>query len=150
MHAFLRTLTWNERRRKLTDLARCWRRLESSTLSSRSKTHKRLKERFLIGGNRTKRANFRGSPLFQARYNIKTEKQTINSAYLVSVRCGRLAEGKGLVFSKPSLVHVCNSSFFFGLLTCHLKRTLETLQIVFRKQWLSHFPAETHEQLFQC
>ena len=28
-------------------------------------------------------------------YNIKTEKQytTINSTYLVSVRCGRLAEG---------------------------------------------------------
>ena len=39
---------------------------------------KRLKERLLIGRNRTKRA----SPLFQATYNIKTEKQTINSAYL--------------------------------------------------------------------
>ena len=51
--------------------------------------------RFLIGRNRTKRAKFRGSPLFQATYNIKTEKQTINSTYLVSVGCGRLAEGKG-------------------------------------------------------
>ena len=39
-------------------------------------THKRLKERFLIRQNRTKRANFRGSPLFQATYNIKTEKKT--------------------------------------------------------------------------
>ena len=32
-----------------------------------------------------------GSPLFQAMYNIKTN----NSTYLVSVGCGRLAEGKG-------------------------------------------------------
>ena len=45
----------------------------------RPKTHKRSKERFLTGRNRTKRANFRGSPLFQATNNIKTEKQTINS-----------------------------------------------------------------------
>ena len=44
---------------------------------SRSKTHKRLKEHFLIGRNKTKSANFRGSPLFQATYNIKTEKQLI-------------------------------------------------------------------------
>ena len=32
---------------------------------------------------------------FQTTYNIKTEKQTINSTYLVSVRCVRLTEGKG-------------------------------------------------------
>ena len=45
---------------------------------SRSKTRKKLKERFLIGQNRTKRANFRGSPLFRATYNIKTgEKKVI-------------------------------------------------------------------------
>ena len=37
-----------------------------------------------------------GSPLFQAMYNIKKkEKQTINSTYLVSVGCGKLAEGNG-------------------------------------------------------
>ena len=36
------------------------------------KTHKRLKERFLIGQNRTKHVNFRGSLLFQATNNIKT------------------------------------------------------------------------------
>ena len=55
----------------------------------KSRTHKRLKERFLIGWNRTKRANFWGSPLFQATYNITTERKTttINSTYLVSVRC---------------------------------------------------------------
>ena len=53
-----------------------------------SKTHKRLKERFLNGRNRTKRA------IFQATYNRKTEEEnnknnnnnkTINSTYLVSV-----------------------------------------------------------------
>ena len=36
---------------------------------SGSKTHKRLKERFLIRRNRTKRANFRCNHLFQATYN---------------------------------------------------------------------------------
>ena len=45
----------------------------------RSKTHKKLEERFLIGRNWTKRANFRGSPLVQATHHTKTEKQTINS-----------------------------------------------------------------------
>ena len=38
----------------------------------RTKARKRLKERFLTGRNRTKRANFRGKPLFQATYNRKT------------------------------------------------------------------------------
>ena len=61
----------------------------------RSKTNKRLKERFLIEQNRTKRAIFRGRPLLQATYNRKTEKQTVNSTYLVSTGCKRLAEGKG-------------------------------------------------------
>ena len=36
---------------------------------------------------------FLGSPLIQATYTIKTGKQTINSTYLVSIRCVRLAEG---------------------------------------------------------
>ena len=58
------------------------------TLSKRSKTHKRLKERFLTGRNRSKRANVRGSPLFQATFNTKTEKQTINSTYLASEGIG--------------------------------------------------------------
>ena len=44
--------------------------LYSLSFGSRSKTHKRLKERFLIRWNRTKRANFRGKPLFQARYCV--------------------------------------------------------------------------------
>ena len=50
----------------------------------RSKTHERLKERLLIRQNGIKRANFRGSPLFQATYNNKKQK-TNNSTYLVSV-----------------------------------------------------------------
>ena len=56
--------------------------LTASVLKKRSKTHKRLKERFLVRRKRTKRANFRGGPPFQARYNNETEKQTINSIYL--------------------------------------------------------------------
>ena len=49
-------------------------------LHTRSKTHKRLKEGFLIRRNSTKRANFRVSPLFQATYNIKNRK-TNNSSH---------------------------------------------------------------------
>ena len=49
-----------------------WNRVDCKRSEKRSKTHKRLKEHFLHGWNRTKRANFRGSPLFQATYNIKT------------------------------------------------------------------------------
>ena len=47
--------------------------LTASVLKKRSKTHKRLKECFLIRRNRTKRANFRGNLLFQATYNNTTE-----------------------------------------------------------------------------
>ena len=53
--------------------------LTANVLKKRSKTHKRLKERFLVGPNRTKRANFRGSPLYHAMYNIKTEDLTNTS-----------------------------------------------------------------------
>ena len=45
------------------------RELTASVLKKRSKTHKRLKERFLIRRNRTKRAHFRCNHLFQATYN---------------------------------------------------------------------------------
>ena len=53
------------------------------------------RERFLIRQNRTKHANFRGSPLFQAMYNIKTKKQTINSLSLCQLDAGGMVEGKG-------------------------------------------------------
>ena len=71
-----------------------WNKVECQHSEKRSQTHKRLLL-ILIEWNGTKRAHFRGSPLFQARYNLKAEKTTIHSTYLVSVRCGRLAEGKG-------------------------------------------------------
>ena len=68
-----------------------WNRIDCKHSGKRSKTHKRSKECFLIGQNRTKHAHFWGSHLFQATYNLKTEKQTINSTCLVSAR--RLVEG---------------------------------------------------------
>ena len=52
--------------------------LTASVLKKKkSKTHKRLKEHFLISQNRTKCANIRGSPLFQATYNRKQLNQLI-------------------------------------------------------------------------
>ena len=61
---------------------------------NRSKHTRDYRECFLIGQNRTKHAHFSGSPLFQATYNIKTDKQTINSLSLCQLDAGRLAEGK--------------------------------------------------------
>ena len=43
------------------------------TASVLKKDPKRLKERFLIRRKRTRRANLRGKPLFQATYNSTTE-----------------------------------------------------------------------------
>ena len=54
---------------------------------------------FLIGQNRTKRAHFRGSPLFQTTYNIKTEKQTTNSLGLCQV-LGSWWKEKGMRLTK--------------------------------------------------
>ena len=54
-------------------------------------TRTKLKERFLIRRNGTKRANFRQRPLFQATYKKKKkekERQTTNLTYLVSVEMG--------------------------------------------------------------
>ena len=47
-----------------------WNRVHCQRFEKRSKTRKRLKERLLIGRNRTKRAHFRGSPLY-----LKTHKR---------------------------------------------------------------------------
>ena len=58
--------------------------LTASVLKKDKKTHKRLKERFLIRRNRTKRANIWGNPLFLARYNTTENSQTNLS---LSVRC---------------------------------------------------------------
>ena len=57
-----RTSLWNLYEKSETELT-------ASVLKKRSKTHKRLKERFLVRQNRTKRANFRCNHLFQATYN---------------------------------------------------------------------------------
>ena len=56
-----------------------WQHRLPSVLVSDPKHTRDYRERFVTGQNRTKRAHFRGSPLFQATNNIKTEKQTINS-----------------------------------------------------------------------
>ena len=52
----------------------------------------------LSGRNRTKRANFRGSPLFQAKYNIKNRRkkeQQLIQLILCQLDARGLAEGKG-------------------------------------------------------
>ena len=75
-----------------------WYRVDCQHSEKRSKTHKRLKRTFF---NWTKQANFQGSPLFQAAYNIKTEKQTSYSLSSCQLDAGRLAEGKGHVIDCP-------------------------------------------------
>ena len=70
-------------------------------------------ERFSIGPNKTKRAYFRGSPLYQATYNMKTEKQTIDSLSLRQLDAGRLAEGKETAFFRRLAVKSV-SDFFHG------------------------------------
>ena len=72
---------WTNLRRLLVPLMK--KNLKQSWLPAfwkkkRSKTHKRLKERYLTGRNRTRHANFREGPIFQATCNVKTGIQTIN------------------------------------------------------------------------
>ena len=50
-----------------------WTQIDSLADPKRLKSYKRLKECHLIRRNRTKRAKFRGKPLFQATYNNTTE-----------------------------------------------------------------------------
>ena len=56
---YFNTIKWREKSK--TDLT-------ASVLKKRLKTHKRLKEHFLIKWNETKHSNFRGNPLFQAMF----------------------------------------------------------------------------------
>ena len=69
----------------------------------RSKTHKRLKECFLIRQNRTKCANLQGSPLFQATYNNKQQQKNKDLIQLIlcqwDVRGWQKEKGMGLTFS---------------------------------------------------
>ena len=53
---------------KKKNLKKIWNRVDCQRSEKRSKTHKRLKERFLIRQNRTKCANFQGNNLFQDDY----------------------------------------------------------------------------------
>ena len=67
-----------------------WNRVDCqrSAKEKNPKTHKRLKERFLIGRNTTKFAKFRGSPRFQATYNIKNRRRRKKKkAYYFSFFC---------------------------------------------------------------
>ena len=88
----------------LRDAAINWKtfctELTASVLKKSSKTDKRLRERFLVGQNRTKCANFLGVPFFQAMYNIKTEKQSIHLAD-VSLMLGCWQKEKGMRASCP-------------------------------------------------
>ena len=75
---------------------------------NRSKTHKRLKEHFLMGQNRTQRANFRGSPLFQATYNIKTRRKKIARFVCFSVLMLYVAWKRGLPRKFTRFVLFCS------------------------------------------
>ena len=107
----------------------------------------RLKEHFLIGWNRTKWANFWGSPLFQATYNIKTEKQTIDSTYFVSLGCWRLVKEKGHKSVLDLFSESLQSTLFQISLIRSLGRkfTIKPLPSVLRwwsqcLDWMEHAP----------
>ena len=61
-----------------------------------TQTHKRLKERFLVGRNRTKRAHFRGTPFFKLRtaQNQKNQQQ-LNQLILCQLDVGGWRKEKG-------------------------------------------------------
>ena len=67
--------------------------LYADSYSKKSQTE--LTARVFNWMKQDKHANFRGSPLFQAMYNTKTEKQTIIQLILCQVDAQRLVEGKG-------------------------------------------------------
>ena len=60
-----------------------------------SKTHKRLKERFLIGRNGTKRANFPGSHFFKLRTTWKQEIKWLIPFILCQLDVGGWRKEKG-------------------------------------------------------
>ena len=69
----------NSTRKKINHYLKILNRIDCQRSEKKkgSKTHTRLKKRFLTGRNRTKRASFQGSPLFQATYDTKTEIQQL-------------------------------------------------------------------------
>ena len=60
---------------KRTDRSQLVSSLVNALSEFRSKTHKRLQERFLMEENRTKRANFRASPLFSSYEQHKNRRK---------------------------------------------------------------------------
>ena len=72
--------------------------MEFETLytEERSRTHKKLKERFIIRRNMTKGAAFRASPLFQATYTnkSKTTATTENKQFIQFIWCQWDAGGR--------------------------------------------------------
>ena len=91
-----------------------------------SKTHKRLKERFLFRRNGTKRANFRGKPLLQATYSNTVPSLLEMEEYNVPLG--------GIPFVSLSLFHLLLlllrrylwwSLFTLYLLACQVNSPLE-------------------------
>ena len=90
--------------------------LTASVLKKDPKTHTKLKERFSIGRNRTKRANFLGSPLFQATNNIKTKNQ-FNLSRVIEMLGGlRKEKGTRLKTAKTATVTDVVASMSFWML----------------------------------
>ena len=111
-----------------------------SGLLTTSKTHKSLKERFLIKQNRTKHAKFWGSPLFQAMYNTeKKNKQLIQliNFILCQLDAWRLAEGGKKLFPSASLlasnwhkISWINCLFYFCCMQLEKEDFLENLHVL--------------------
>ena len=79
--------------------------LTGSVLKKRSKIHKRSKGRFLIWTKQEKTYTFSKKSSFSGHIQQKNRKSNnntdkINSTYLVSVGCGRLAEEKPFFFKE--------------------------------------------------
>ena len=83
--------------------------LTASVLIKDSK-QTRDQQTLFIGRNRTERVHLRGSPLFQATYNIKTEKKKKHQQLIQLIMCqlgvgGWWKEkGRRLTFSSPCLL----------------------------------------------
>ena len=89
-----------------------WNRVDCQRSEKRSKTHKRLKERFLIIRNRTKRANFRCNHLFQATHNT-TENSKTNLS--LSVGCQEAGGRKRLKLAEAFFFQNASSELCFRL-----------------------------------
>ena len=104
--------------------------MTASVLKKRSKTRKRLKERFLIRRNRTKRANFRGSPLFQDTYTavlkvVIMQSRSVSSLFMMV---------RGANFPPTIAWKVFNTLGFFSFSWSNLSLVCFDLLILFRQR----------------